>query len=350
MKILFAVDKNDINPYIFEITENLKYPDIEYYISIDLFWKSDIYFDIIHIHWPEALFHWKRISLNDLRNFKKRFLELSKISKLIFTYHDEKSHFNDTKEVNELFKFILENSNAIIHLGEKSYIKVLNDFSLKLPKQNEIILHPFYRSYPNSSNFESARKELEIPLDRFVVLVFGEMRSREETKFVLKVLRKTRINKLTLLTGKWKPHLNYIHFGNRLFQKIQIKYYWIFKKYRINFNYIKKERVHLYFNASNIVFVPRLRNLNSGVVYLGLTFRKVVVGPKTGNIEEILNFFGFPSFKVNNISDAANAILLAKKMSYENKYFDEYDKKRIMFDPRKIGHEHIKLYNKLLIN
>lgn len=49
-------------------------------------------------------------------------------------------------------------------------------------------------------------------------------------------------------------------------------------------------------SAADLVFIPRIDILNSGNVFLGLTFNKIVVGPAVGNIEEQLKELDLPVF------------------------------------------------------
>ena len=68
MKILFAYQETDLtdNLFVVSLIKSLRDRKLQIDSSIDLFWNSDIKYDIIHIQWPEELFRWKSVSKEDI--------------------------------------------------------------------------------------------------------------------------------------------------------------------------------------------------------------------------------------------------------------------------------------------
>ena len=48
--------------------------------------------DLIHIHWPEAIFDWKEPSNENLLALEQRIVEWKQATKIIYTRHNEVPH------------------------------------------------------------------------------------------------------------------------------------------------------------------------------------------------------------------------------------------------------------------
>ena len=68
MKILFAYQETDLtdNLFVVSLIKSLRDKKLQIDSSVDLFWSSDIKYDIIHIQWPEELFKWGSVSKEDI--------------------------------------------------------------------------------------------------------------------------------------------------------------------------------------------------------------------------------------------------------------------------------------------
>jgi len=73
-------------------------------------------------------------------------------------------------------------------------------------------------------------------------------------------------------------------------REIPIKRLWLNLKPNQKKFYTKVpfSRVQYFLNASDILFIQRKENLNSGLVFLGFAFSKTIVGPGVANIKSIL--------------------------------------------------------------
>jgi hypothetical protein len=63
-----------------------------------------------------------------------------------------------------------------------------------------------------------------------------------------------------------------------------------------------------YLNAADVLFIPRFHVLNSGNVTLGMTFGRVVVGPDSWDVGELLRETGNPVFDPDRPETAARAL------------------------------------------
>jgi len=77
---------------------------------------------------------------------------------------------------------------------------------------------------------------------------------------------------------------------------------------RVHDGLVPEERVGDFFGASDVVFLPRIGALNSGVLFLAYSHARPVVGPATGNVEGVLRETGNPTYAAGDPEDAAKAL------------------------------------------
>ena len=82
MKI-FLPFHQELNPYLEEIIRFSK--NDFHYGSLEDYNRS---FEIVNIHWPEAIFKWLEPSDRQLKDLEKRILEWKEHSTLVYTKHD----------------------------------------------------------------------------------------------------------------------------------------------------------------------------------------------------------------------------------------------------------------------
>ena len=58
MRVLIAAERDPFNPYIDYLKQSYLSVGIHVVLGVDYLFTCNEQFDIIHIHWPEALFKW----------------------------------------------------------------------------------------------------------------------------------------------------------------------------------------------------------------------------------------------------------------------------------------------------
>lgn len=264
---------------------NIKYPVIiiewEDYLLNDKFYTPNTPFD-------------KKIKIltDYLNNYK------NKNTKIIMILHNKIDHYyifdNELYRKNINFKKYLYNQcDAIIHLGHNGMKECIDFYNLSNIK-NYVVPHTLYYNYNIKYNKKDSKKKLKIDKDFIVIGFLGALRHQNEYDLIINSFNSLNIKKKKLLiVGN---HTKKIKFNKT-------------KKCIIISNFIENtEKYTLYLNATDIIFLPRIHSLNSGILFLGLSYSKIIVGPDVGNIGEYLKMFGYPTF-----TDEKSAIDALKK-------------------------------------
>ena len=203
-----------------------------------------------------------------------------------------------------------------------------------------------YTKLVNTMSQEDARKMLHIPSDHFVYMVLGTIRNKEEKKLLERVARSLS-NKEILHVAQWpfygtKPILNTVR---RFYQKIQFPKH-IFKAA----DTIPVEQMQVYLNAADVLIIPRIHSLNSGLISLAFSFKKTVLGPSSGNIGPILAKSGNAIFDINNLINLVEHLEYAKKLAHQGQGIHNFNYATEHWSWEKVGQLHIDAYTKLLSN
>ena len=349
MKILFPCPSRDLfdNPFIDELVLGLRNLRCKVCISIDEFWNNPNQHDIIHIQWPNAIFNFKtptKVELNQLET-----LLSSTTTKIVYTRHNEKPHYNNNENLIRCYQIIEKYANCIIHLGEYNLEILKKQYSYAL---NVVIPHHIYENtYNNTITKEQARSYLGIDQNKFVILTFGAYRDLEEANMVLTAFKSSNIPQKILLAPSIGKILHLL-----IRRRYPIK--WLISEFKrlilarkgifYSKRFIPDSEVPFYFSACDVVLIQRKDILNSGNLPLAFYFSKPTIGPNRGNVGLILK-------RTNNYTfepDQINTLVKAIDNAYQNRHNDlgrenyEYAKQYFKLDL--IAQMHKNVYNKLI--
>ncbi|WPR71611.1 hypothetical protein SLW70_00360 [Flavobacterium sp. NG2] len=310
-------------------------------------------YSIVNIQFPEAIFDWKSPSQEQLLNFEKELISWKKRSKIIYTLNDFESHYDEKKQFLDLFRLLYKYVDGVIHLGNYS----LDNFKKYFPDNclHKVIFHPLYNSL--NDNFKTKKFQDMISADlsnKFIVSVVGSVRSQEELDFIIKIFRKIPIaNKFLIVPRvlKFNKIPDYIPTRFRKYYKKMIeKRGWFLlskKRYYFMSQFIEYNYLVDLVKQSSLMIIPRIRSLNSGNLYLGLTFDKPMIIPEIGNLTETAKNLKLPllNFKKGNYKEVISEVLSLES----NQYFtsNDYLAKKSMYHPRKIAHDYDVFFNKI---
>jgi hypothetical protein len=187
--------------------------------------------------------------------------------------------------------------------------------------EHAIVPHHNYTSLPNTISREEARRQLGIPADSRVMLVFGAIRNFEERDLILNTFQNVRQRNKVLLVSRWKEQLAKVKWIRLKYwlRDLNRLYYRLHPHYKLNYGFVEEADTQLYLNAADVLFIPRLKVLNSGNITLGMTFGKVVVGPDSWDVGELLKETGNPVFDPERPETAIAAMEQGFRLAEEGK-------------------------------
>lgn len=333
---IFLPFKPDRNPYLDEIINHSRYT--YFYGHFEDFNPT---FNIVNIHWPEAIFDWYEPTVAQLDKLENHISHWKKSAYIIYTKHDEVRHKAMTPAFQRLFNMIEESSDIFIHLGDFSK----NLYKNKYPAAKHYVAeHPLYKSSFTVFSKEEARKMLGISESAFVITAPGKIRNKKERWLLLRAFKKLQIPEKVLISTNMRVDQE-INFPGRvrlkkfldikkiLENKFVEKYHP--PKYLFTYNPLSKRDFALRVAAADLLFIPRINILNSGNIFLGLTFRKIMVGPASGNIKEQLLNLKMPVFNPTCLKSAVSSIEKGKGL-HDRSYYPEESLLR-QFEPELIS-------------
>ena len=357
MNVLIVAEETERNTFISNLHDSIK-DHVNVDVSIDKFWQSSKQYDIIHFQWPEHLsYKIKRKSLPPspwrLKKIKRRIQELKKKgSKLVLTRHNSQSHEYE-KGFKALYDYINTVVDAIVHMGSFS-IKEYQELYPNAKCQHIEIPHGWYSDVPNEISRSKARELLNLKKDTFVVLAFGAFRNQEEEEFIIKGFQQLNIPNKKLLIPRGFYHNDILLF--RLMDYLNLKIYrkLIAKKKAkltsldINWDllFTPKNEIQNYFNAADVVLIPRLKILNSGNVPMAFYFKKTVVGPMAGNVGSILQATDNIVFDPTDTTSLTKALQDSQSESMQGEANFQFAKSNWNWE--KIGKQHFNFYSSII--
>lgn len=356
MRVLIVSDAvNASNLFVAILCKAIHSHGIDIHCSVSDFWKTTEKYDIIHFQWPDEVIGWNCKDESMIERLKVRVDELkSQGSRFIYTRHNTRPH-NGNRTVVKAYKIIEACSDLIVHMGNYSY----NEFLKQYPYSNNIIiLHHIYEdTYNETISQEDARRQLGIPTDSFVITAFGGFRNWHEINMVLRAFLRLKVKNKFLLASRMLPipyHPKCSNLAKYLLHLIghniiiPVLHRWMRMCVGSRSRQISDDNLPLYLIACDIVLIQRKQILNSGNVPLAFLFKKIVVGPETGNVKELLQRVDNPTFNPNQISSIVNAIESASTLSQLEYGVRNYIYAKQYFNLQRVGDLYADAYRKII--
>lgn len=296
------------NPYIYTLIEGIRrlHPECGLSWGREAFWdESVLSSNIVHFHWPQTFMGGDLHTENELLCHIRRIKSAG--AKVVATCHDLEPHYDRFADRAESMRIVYSHCDAIFHLGEYSrtlfetiYPKALH---LLLPHHLYDTIYRFFPSRAESLNY------LQLPEDRTYILCFGTFRAEEERQLVISLSKQLADKNVIILAP------GFMDIGWRspivIPNKIKKAVYW--HKYQIHctgrtWNAVDDNTLPYYYGAADVVFIQRLKILNSGNAMLPMLFGKVVVGPDCGNVGPLLHRWNYPVFSVGDTSNIGDIV------------------------------------------
>lgn len=321
------------------------HPDIEHVlVGFDTFWHGDPSItDVLHLHWPESLFRWREPAAEDLEQLKSRLLYWRAAgSRIIGTIHNRYPHYRDTEAFRKLYEMVYSHLDGVIHMGGVSQKEFHERYPHLATTPSAVIplgLPPFDATIRSSA----AREALGIPARAFVVVSLGRIRNEAETRMLLGGFRKSRLSYKRLIIAGFR--IQPIGRIARIWERLRIT---MDRSIISTGGSIPDEDVPTYVGSADVFVLPRLEILNSGGVATGFHFGKVVVGPATGVVGEILLETGNPTFVPGDAQSLAEALQDSVSLCREGKGEENREYAQKYWNWERLADEHVKFYNAVL--
>ncbi|MRR54303.1 MAG: glycosyltransferase [Deltaproteobacteria bacterium] len=283
-----AFENKKQNPYNWLLYSNMSRESA----SVEEFSTKKLLFgthDVLHIHWPEwqishknfflSLFRFIRLLLIlDMARFKK--------IRIVWTVHNLADHEKYHKKLAAIFRLsLIRRLDGFISLSSVGKDQALRLYPSLGTIQNCIIPHGHYRDvYPNSVDFSEARKFLDIPLNKKVLLYFGLIRPYKNVVELIHAFKKLANHDLVLLIAG-KPHSAQL--GAEIKDAAHDD-----SRIRLFLDFVDENQLQTFFNACNLVIFPFQENLNSGSALLALSFNRPILVPDMGSFAELQTMVG----------------------------------------------------------
>lgn len=354
MKVLIVFREDDTdNLFVPVLCEAIRRHGIDAHCSLHDFWKEDGAYDIIHFQWPEEVVGWNCTDESVIARLQQRIRHFKAGgSKFVYTRHNTCPHYNANPVIRQAYELIESCSDVVVHMGQYSK----KEFEKKYPGSRNIVIphHIYENTYNEHISREEARRRLKLPADRVVITAFGKFRNREEARMVLNAFSALRNKKKFLLAPRMFPFSKHPGQRNLLKRFLSLAGYYLvpallrLKHIRAGANgeLIANEDLPYYIAASDIIFVQRKQILNSGNIPLAFLFRKVVIGPDSGNVGELLRETGNPVFAPDDNYSIVHALQQAERLVEQNKGEENYRYARQHMNLDVVANAYIGAYGK----
>ena len=342
----FLKDLTGDNPFVATLCQGLEREGCNVTCSTQDLFENWAHYDIIHFQWPHVIAKW----CNDIEIFSQLMSNIkSGGKKIIVTVHNLEPHYSDNVLVHKLYELVYGSADVLVHMGE--YSKKL--FEDKYPTaKNVIIPHHIYDElykYIEIPTREESIKKLHLNPNYRYIVCFGSFRNEEEIEIANTVANALYDEGIRVLA----PGFARIKITKSIFKTIKsyINYKRITSKYPLiicSGRFVPDSLVPYYYAASDIALIQRKRILNSGNLPMALYMSKVVVGPNTGNVGELLKETFNPVFDINDISSVEIAVRQALKLSQQGKGYDNYKYAIECYSTNKICGMYYKEYLEML--
>jgi beta-1,4-mannosyltransferase len=245
--------------------------------------------DIWHFHWPERLATEGRLARIYARLLVlSAFVILAKLSqtKLVWTVHNLVAHTRAHPRLEKAFmnRFVRCVDGAIL-LTERSRQLALTRYPALRTKPMAVIPHGHYLDYyPNSTEREDARLLLHVEPAAKVLLVVGRISAYKNVVRVIEQFRLIPDSNFTLIVaGESREAELTTQIKSAAGQDLRV---------RLHLENVSDDRLQVFLNAADLVIIPYANLLNSGTVFLSLSFGRPVLVPRAGSMTELESTFG----------------------------------------------------------
>lgn len=245
-------------------------------------WKRKDY-DIVHLHWPEN-FLWATSKAGAYKAYFIFWLKLWFLKftgkKVVWTVHNQKPHEGKWAAVSaKAYALLYRKADGFISLTKSGAAEVEKKTYYKDVQKVTVVPHPHYRGYyANGIGKKEGREKLRLPQDKFVFLFIGQVRAYKNVVGLVNAFKALN-DDTALLVIAGRVHEDVAAalqaaIGNE-------------KRILLFPSFISDDELQVYLNAADLVVTPFTKILNSGSVFLNLSFSRPTLVPAANGLLEL---------------------------------------------------------------
>ena len=291
------------NPFVAVLMQALGKQGVKCDIGAQLFWESDVRYDIVNIMWPEALWGWnsQMMPKTALCDLARRLDALKRAgTRIVYTRHNIRPHVDKASALLSAYSLIEASADVVIHMGRFSRDELLR----RIPQSSSahvVIPHHIYPRVSRSVSRKEARAWFGFSDQDKVVLSFGVFRNDAERALLMNAVRDSGLPELRVLAPR---------FSDTPPQEV---------KGGLNGRAVPEKMLPVYFAAADVVFLQRTNILNSGNLPMAYYFGRACVGPQMGNVGEILKETGNFTFDPGDRQSVSLSVRKALESAVEER-------------------------------
>lgn len=236
-----------------------------------------------------------------------------------------------------LLKYLLKRIDGFVTMSKIVEQQLL---SLKSNAKCFFIPHPIYEHFGNPIDQEQARKLLDLPANKKIILFFGFIRDYKGLDILLKSMIHLNNEYFLLIAGEV-----YGNFGK--YQKT-IEELGIQDKIKLYIEYIKDQDVASFFSAADVCVLPYRSATQSGIVQIAYNFNLPVICTNVGGLSEIVSD-GVTGFVLDsqNPEDVAIKICHYFEHNLKSRFSQNINQTKMVYSWQNLAKKLISFYDDL---
>lgn len=283
--VLIPTNDQSLTPYVVEGYRKLGFDVVTG--TANFFLRAHP-FDLVHILWPEELTDWKSPTQTQLAKVRETAEWWATRTPMMISVNNLYPHGKEGDAAcKALYETFYATCDLILHHCESSKRLVNVEFPISAQRRNVVAtMFGYHQHLPSQLDREAARRSFGFAQEEFVVLVFGALRNRSEIDLLQSGFTTARVpNKRLLMAGRYVEPLG--RWERRWRDMMWSR--WLRKQKAVAVTeFIPDEQVHRYFEAADVLMIPRLCDLSSGVIGMGMTFGTLIIAPDHGAFPDYL--------------------------------------------------------------
>ncbi len=279
--------KHGDNPYLRCLSESLERQGVRV-DDFSFMQALRTRYDVLHLHWPDLHLHARSSLRTVVKHARLALLFLLlrwRKTRIVWTMHNLKPHEPHRAVGERLFPLWFPRlCTHVIALTKHGLVAALAAYPPLRHKCTAVIPHGHYRdAYPSALRRSECRERLGLD-HRFTFLFLGNIRPYKNVPVLIDAFRQLSHPDVRLVIAGQPGHTMQAGELRRLIGDDA--------RIRLSLEFVPDDRVPLYVGAADLMVLPFQSILNSGSVFLALSFNRPVLAPNLGSLPEIQTHVG----------------------------------------------------------